>query len=62
MKADKKIALVTGGTSGIGFEIAKKLEDEGLKVIITGKSKNIDQDNYFNNLISYFFKSSLNLI
>ena len=35
-----KIAVVTGGNSGIGYEIAKKLKEDGAKVIITGRSPN----------------------
>ncbi len=33
----KKIALITGGATGIGFAIAKKLADDGLKVILVGR-------------------------
>jgi NAD(P)-dependent dehydrogenase (short-subunit alcohol dehydrogenase family) len=51
---DKKI-LVTGGSSGIGYAIAKKCLDEGAKVVITGRdidklndiSKKIDDNNLF---------------
>ena len=38
-----KIALITASSSGIGFEIAKKLSFEGCKVIINGRNKK----NYF---------------
>lgn len=34
-----KVALITGGSSGIGFEIARKFLDNGCKVIIAGRSK-----------------------
>ena len=33
-----KIAVVTGGNSGIGYSTAKKLKEEGATVIITGRS------------------------
>ena len=34
-----KIALITGGSSGIGFAIARRFLDEGYTVIITGRNK-----------------------
>src|SRR5258708_2171384 len=34
-----KIAVVTGGSSGIGLGIAKRFAAEGAKVVITGRSK-----------------------
>jgi NAD(P)-dependent dehydrogenase (short-subunit alcohol dehydrogenase family) len=34
-----KIAVVTGGNSGIGYASAKKLKERGANVIITGRSK-----------------------
>ena len=37
LKLTKKIALVTGSSSGIGFGIAKKLCDEGCYVILNGR-------------------------
>jgi 3-oxoacyl-[acyl-carrier protein] reductase len=33
-------AIVTGGSSGIGFEIAKQLKMQGAKVLITGRDEN----------------------
>ncbi|MGA4791481.1 SDR family oxidoreductase [Nocardia sp. AB354] len=34
---DGKIALVTGGTSGMGLATARRLRDEGARVIVTGR-------------------------
>ncbi len=33
-----KVAVVTGGNSGIGYASAQKLKANGAKVIITGRS------------------------
>ncbi|MCX5580278.1 SDR family NAD(P)-dependent oxidoreductase [Kaistia terrae] len=40
MSFDQKVAIVTGGTSGIGLAIALELASQGAKVIITGRSQN----------------------
>ena len=37
MPTDMKIALVTGGSSGIGFAIARKMTSSGMRVIIAGR-------------------------
>jgi len=34
-----KIAIVTGGNSGIGYSTAKKLKEDGATVVITGRSQ-----------------------
>ncbi|ASM75026.1 MULTISPECIES: SDR family NAD(P)-dependent oxidoreductase [Roseobacteraceae] len=38
-RTDRKIAVVTGGSSGIGFAIARRLATQGMRVIITGRQK-----------------------
>lgn len=51
-----KIALVTGSTRGIGFEIAKRLSFDGFDIILTSRNK-IDLKKfkkYFRNQIYYY--------
>lgn len=39
MKSNDRVVLITGGSSGIGFEMAKYMLEEGSKVIICGRSQ-----------------------
>lgn len=39
LKLKGKTAIVTGSTAGIGYAIAKRLAEEGVEVVITGRSQ-----------------------
>jgi len=39
-KHENKVAVITGGNSGIGYGIADELVAQGAKVVITGRSQN----------------------
>ena len=53
MKLAGKIALITGGSRGIGFAIAKVLSENGASVVIT--SKNSEKLNIAKSKISNSF-------
>ena len=38
-KLKNKVAIVTGATSGMGLQTAKKYLEEGAKVVLTGRSQ-----------------------
>lgn len=44
MKLTNKVAYITGGSKGIGYGIAHKLLDEGMRVAITSRSLEAAQD------------------
>lgn len=41
---DNKVALITGGTKGIGFGIAQSLMEQGINVVITSRNASSAQD------------------
>jgi NAD(P)-dependent dehydrogenase (short-subunit alcohol dehydrogenase family) len=55
MRLEGKIALITGGSTGIGLDIAKKYVNEGAYVYITGRRENklIEAKNMIGRNIEY---------
>lgn len=55
---NKKIILISGGTRGLGIEIAKLLINNNYKVIVTGRTTNEDIENLIRlNQENIFFES-----
>jgi NAD(P)-dependent dehydrogenase (short-subunit alcohol dehydrogenase family) len=52
MKLSGKIAVITGGNSGIGFGIARRLADEGAKGIIIGRNQKTHRSGAINGFAS----------
>lgn len=52
MKLENKVAIITGGTKGIGYAIAEKLSQNGARVFICGRNKS-DLRNAVESLSAY---------
>ena len=57
MSADKKWAIVTGGSRGLGFETAKGLIAAGISVYIIGKDQDRAAESAKKPLMSQIVKS-----
>ncbi|MDT5024368.1 MAG: hypothetical protein QOE61_794, partial [Micromonosporaceae bacterium] len=44
MSLPKRVAMVTGANRGLGFAIAKRLAEQGLHVVLTGRAKDLVDD------------------
>ena len=68
MSLDGKIGIVTGGTGGLGLEIAKELARNGATVIITSRKKSklqkacnmIGKNSYGINTNIKYYKKDIN--
>jgi 3-oxoacyl-[acyl-carrier protein] reductase len=57
-KSQRRVALITGSSRGIGAEIAKKLSDDGYSVVVNYRSDEISA----NSIVEYISKSGGNAI